>query len=167
MRRILSILPRHDGDAPLETAVPPHAERPVAAPRTNKRRRSGRRRAVHLAAVVVAIAALGAACDFAPVPSPGPGSTRAASFSTPPGTPPLGHWLALAQCETGGNWAAPGPTFVGGLGMWAGNWAAHGGLQYAPSANLATPAQQIAVATNLWLAGGTWGCRVGDGWDHR
>jgi hypothetical protein len=84
-----------------------------------------------------------------------------------PGTPPLEHWYALAQCETGGNWAAPGPTYVGGLGMWVGNWAANGGLQFAPVANLATPEQQIAVATNLWLAGGSWGCRIGDGWDHR
>jgi hypothetical protein len=51
--------------------------------------------------------------------------------------------------------------------MYAPNWEAHGGLQYAPSANLATPEQQIAVASNLWLAGGSWGCKIGDGWDHR
>jgi hypothetical protein len=134
---------------------------------------------MRLSVVVVALAAVGAGCKYdllGRTPHTSDDVTRAAAAPaptastpaavTPPGTPPVEHWYAVAQCETGGNWAHPGPTYVGGLGMWYGNWAAHGGLQYAPSAHLATPEQQIAVAANLWLAGGTWGCRIGDGWDH-
>jgi len=159
----------------VETASPPHAERLAAAQTPNEQRDGGRRRATRLAAIVVGVIAVGAACQFpadgflSGVAAPGgSGSSTAAPVAAPaPGTPPLEHWYALAQCETGGNWAAPGPTYVGGLGMWGPNWAANGGLQYAPAANLATPEQQIAVATNLWLAGGSWGCRIGDGWDHR
>lgn len=162
----------------VETAAPPHAERLNAARITNEQRGSARRRATRLAALVVGVVAVGAACQFPSNgflnpgsagggPSAAPSAAVAAVPAPVPGTPPLEHWYALAQCETGGNWAAPGPTYVGGLGMWVGNWAANGGLQFAPAANLATPEQQIAVATNLWLAGGSWGCRIGDGWDHR
>jgi hypothetical protein len=131
---------------------------------------------------VVALAAVGAGCKYdvfartaqptsglaraATAPAPTAAAPAAASVAALPGTPPPEHWYAVAQCETGGRWDHPGPTYVGGLGMWAPNWEAYGGLQYAPSADLATPEQQIAVANNLWLAGGTWGCRIGDGWDH-
>jgi Transglycosylase-like domain len=161
----------------VEAAAPPHAERLNAA-RIPNERGAGRRRMTRLAAIVVGVVAVGAACQFPSnafqnmgSPDSGSGSpapAQAVAVPAPaPGTPPVEHWYALAQCETGGNWGAPGPTFVGGLGMWGPNWAANGGLQYAPAANLATPEQQIAVATNLWLAGGSWGCKVGDGWDHR
>jgi hypothetical protein len=169
MRRILAILHAGDGDARRESAAPPHPERPAAAaanpdPRGTRRVRAAlRSRTVRLVVAVASLALLASACAF----DVGPHPTSAAPAATPPGTPPIAHWLALAQCETGGNWSAPGPTYVGGLGMYGPNWAAHGGLQYAPAANLATPQQQIAVATNLWLSGGTWGCRIGDGWDHR
>jgi hypothetical protein len=167
-----------------ETAAPPHAERLTAAGIPNEQRGAGRRRATRLAAIVVGVVAVGAACQFPSNDlfdrgSAGGGSgssgpapvaaapAAAASVAPAPGTPPLEHWYAVAQCETGGNWASPGPTYVGGLGMYGPNWEAHGGLQYAPAANLATPEQQIAVAANLWLAGGSWGCLIGDGWDHR
>jgi hypothetical protein len=167
-----------------EAGAPPHAERPDAADHTSSPPRRRLLRAGRLAALVAVIAVAGAGCKysvFGPTTSQTAGlqtaanqaaATQAAAApasvaAAPPGTPPLEHWYALAHCETGSNWANPGPTFVGGLGMWAANWAAYGGLQYAPSADLATPEQQIAVATNLWLDGGSWGCRVGDGWDHR
>ena len=57
------------------------------------------------------------------------------------------NWSAIAACESGGNWSiSTGNGFYGGLQFTEGTWLANGGGQYAPSANLATPAEQIAVA---------------------
>ncbi|MDA3657384.1 transglycosylase family protein [Mycobacterium xenopi] len=58
-----------------------------------------------------------------------------------------GEWDRVARCESGGNWSInTGNGYQGGLQFTQGTWAAHGGGQYAPSANLATREQQIAVA---------------------
>ena len=69
------------------------------------------------------------------------------------------NWPAIAACESGGNWAAStGNGFYGGLQFTEQTWLGYGGGQYAASANLATPAQQIAVAQRV-LAGqgiGAW-----------
>ena len=69
------------------------------------------------------------------------------------------NWSAIAACESGGNWSAnTGNSFYGGLQFTEQTWLAYGGGQYASSANLATPAQQIAVAQRV-LAGqgiGAW-----------
>ncbi|MEN4476867.1 phage tail tape measure protein [Mycolicibacterium cosmeticum] len=70
------------------------------------------------------------------------------------GTPPNGQWsadwLAMAQKESGGDWAADtGNGFQGGLQFTPDSWRAAGGTQYAPSANLATPYQQALTAENL------------------
>jgi Transglycosylase-like domain len=69
------------------------------------------------------------------------------------------NWNAIAACESGGNWAADtGNGFYGGLQFTEQTWLGYGGGKYAASANLATPAQQIAVAQNV-LAGqgmGAW-----------
>ena len=69
------------------------------------------------------------------------------------------NWSAIAACESGGNWATnTGNGFYGGLQFTEQTWLAYGGGRYAPSANLATPAQQIAVAQRV-LAGqgiGAW-----------
>ena len=69
------------------------------------------------------------------------------------------NWSAIAACESGGNWAAStGNGFYGGLQFTEQTWLGYGGGQYAASANLATPAQQIAIAQNV-LAGqgiGAW-----------
>src|SRR5437588_816888 len=66
---------------------------------------------------------------------------------------------AIAQCESGGNWGAnTGNGFYGGLQFSEGTWLGYGGGQYASSANLASQAQQIAVAERV-LAGqgiGAW-----------
>jgi len=52
--------------------------------------------------------------------------------------------------ESGGNWSADtGNGFYGGLQFTGQTWLGYGGGQYAPSANLATPAQQIAVAQKV------------------
>jgi resuscitation-promoting factor RpfA len=56
-------------------------------------------------------------------------------------------WDAVAQCESGGNWAInTGNGYYGGLQFSQSTWAAYGGTGYASRADLATKAQQIAVA---------------------
>lgn len=63
-------------------------------------------------------------------------------------------WDALAQCESGGNWAAnTGNGFSGGLQFSASTWAAYGGNG---SASAASREQQIAVAEQVQASQG-WG----------
>jgi uncharacterized protein YabE (DUF348 family) len=69
-----------------------------------------------------------------------------------------GPWDALAQCESGGNWAInTGNGYYGGLQFSYGTWLAYGGGQYAPTANLASREQQIAIATKVRDARGGYG----------
>jgi LysM repeat protein len=64
-------------------------------------------------------------------------------------------WDRIAACESGGNWAInTGNGYYGGLQFTQQTWAGAGGLAYAPRADLATPQQQIAVASKLSL--GNW-----------
>jgi resuscitation-promoting factor RpfA len=61
-----------------------------------------------------------------------------------------GEWDQVARCESGGNWGInTGNGFYGGVQFTASTWAGHGGGQYAPSAQLATREQQIAVAERV------------------
>ncbi|MER6118611.1 transglycosylase family protein [Streptomyces sp. NPDC001743] len=86
------------------------------------------------------------------VPLMGATGASAASVST---------WEAVAQCESGGNWSInTGNGYYGGLQFSQSSWAAAGGTQYAPRADLATKAQQIATAEKLLaLQGpGAWAC---------
>ncbi|MBB5913088.1 hypothetical protein BJY24_001955 [Nocardia transvalensis] len=70
---------------------------------------------------------------------------------------PDNEWDQLAQCESGGNWGInTGNGYQGGLQFSQGTWAAHGGTEYAPSANQASRDQQIAVAEKV-LASQGWG----------
>jgi nucleoid-associated protein YgaU len=56
-------------------------------------------------------------------------------------------WDAVAQCESGGNWSInTGNGYYGGLQFSQSTWAAFGGTAYASRADLASKAQQIAVA---------------------
>jgi LysM repeat protein len=65
------------------------------------------------------------------------------------------NWDRIAACESGGNWAInTGNGYYGGLQFTQQTWAGAGGLAYAPRADLATPAQQIAVASTLAI--GNW-----------
>ncbi|MEU2716196.1 transglycosylase family protein [Streptomyces sp. NPDC007205] len=65
------------------------------------------------------------------------------------------EWDAVAQCESGGNWSInTGNGYYGGLQFSASTWAAYGGTAYAPQANQATQAQQIAVAEKVLAAQG-------------
>ena len=67
-------------------------------------------------------------------------------------------WDSLAQCESGGNWAInTGNGYYGGLQFTVGTWQAYGGGQYAPTANLATREQQIAIASKVRDARGGYG----------
>ncbi len=68
---------------------------------------------------------------------------------------PVATWDAVAQCESGGNWAInTGNGFYGGLQFTSSTWAAFGGTAYASQANLATKAQQIAVAEKVLASQG-------------
>ncbi|MGW1751469.1 transglycosylase family protein [Streptomyces sp. NPDC002092] len=65
------------------------------------------------------------------------------------------EWDTVAQCESGGNWAInTGNGYYGGLQFSASTWAAYGGTAYAPQANQASKAQQIAVAEKVLAAQG-------------
>lgn len=68
-----------------------------------------------------------------------------------------GVWDRIARCESGGNWQInTGNGYFGGLQFSAGTWRAYGGGAYAPTADRASKAQQIAVAARVQRAQG-WG----------
>ncbi|MBO0865992.1 MAG: transglycosylase family protein, partial [Mycobacterium sp.] len=61
-----------------------------------------------------------------------------------------GEWDQVARCESGGNWSInTGNGYLGGLQFTRGTWAAHGGGEFASSANQASREQQIAVAERV------------------
>lgn len=86
--------------------------------------------------------------------------TQAASSSSKTATAPTnvsGAWAALAQCESGGNWATnTGNGYYGGLQFSLSSWRAVGGTQYAAYPHQASASQQIAAAEKLRASGG-WG----------
>lgn len=66
--------------------------------------------------------------------------------ATPPPSDGSLNWDALAQCESGGNWAInTGNGYYGGLQYDQQTWLANGGGAYAPLPHQATREQQIAV----------------------
>lgn len=78
-------------------------------------------------------------------------------FTATASAAPTHDWDGVAQCESGGNWGInTGNGFQGGLQFSPGTWTAHGGGEYAPTANQATREQQIAVAEKV-LATQGWG----------
>jgi hypothetical protein len=111
----------------------------------------------------------------APAPTPAPSSSGGsssgsssssggASSSSSSSAPATNYasgsttWDALAQCESGGNWAInTGNGYYGGLQFSASTWQAYGGGAYASTANLATREQQIAIAEKLRAATGGYG----------
>ena len=59
-------------------------------------------------------------------------------------------WDRVAACESGGNWAInTGNGYYGGVQFSRSTWNGFGGRAYAATANLATKAQQIAVAQKV------------------
>jgi resuscitation-promoting factor RpfA len=68
---------------------------------------------------------------------------------------PDSEWDRVAACESGGNWGInTGNGYHGGLQFSQGTWAAHGGGEFASSANQATRDQQIAVAERVLASQG-------------
>ena len=68
-------------------------------------------------------------------------------------------WDALAQCESGGNWAInTGNGYYGGLQFNVGTWRAYGGTGYPHQASRET---QIAIATKVRDASGGYGAWPG------
>ena len=95
-------------------------------------------------------------------PSADPGAPR----GPPPADPGVGgdrsvvsvaDWEKVAALESGGDWAIDtGNGYQGGLQFAPSTWTGHGGAEFAPTANKATPAQQMEVANRV-LAGQGWG----------
>ncbi|MEV0005468.1 transglycosylase family protein [Micromonospora sp. NPDC050980] len=114
---------------------------------------SSRRRRTVVGALVAG-AATGAAALFGPA-----APASAASV----------NWDAVARCESGGNWHInTGNGYYGGLQFSRSTWNGYGGQKYAARADLASRAEQIAVAEKV-LAGqgiGAWpvcGRKAGSG----
>ncbi|WP_052207326.1 resuscitation-promoting factor [Sinomonas humi] len=96
-----------------------------------------------------------------PDPQPSPSSSSSAASTAAPPVANEAMWDKIAQCESGGNWAAnTGNGYYGGLQFDVSSWMANGGGQYAPNAALASKAQQIAVANTYYAKSGLspWGC---------
>ncbi|MGJ7439732.1 transglycosylase family protein [Aquipuribacter sp. MA13-6] len=78
-------------------------------------------------------------------------------LASPASAAPGETWDRLAQCESSGNWSInTGNGYYGGLQFYQPTWEGFGGLQYAPRADLASRAEQIAVAEKV-LDGQGWG----------
>ncbi|MFD8210607.1 transglycosylase family protein [Streptomyces sp. NPDC059695] len=93
-------------------------------------------------AIVVAAGVTGSAMAL---PLLATGSASAADAPT---------WDRVAECESGGQWSANfGNGMYGGLQFTQDSWERNGGLAYAPSADLASRAQQIAVAEKAFAKG--------------
>lgn len=107
-------------------------------------------------AALLPLSAAPARADAPPGRGGGPASGPAAHAGTPEAPRPA-VWQRLAMCESSGDWHInTGNGFYGGLQFWQPTWEEFGGLRYAPRADLATPAQQIAVAQKVQRAQG-WG----------
>lgn len=104
----------------------------------------GKHRRPSKAVRAVALAGVTGAAVAAPLMAAGNASAATAS-----------QWDAVAQCESGGNWSInTGNGYYGGLQFSASTWAAYGGTAYAPQADQAGKAQQIAVAEKVLAAQG-------------
>ncbi|MFE3557566.1 transglycosylase family protein [Streptomyces sp. NPDC059193] len=95
--------------------------------------------AIERTARIVTLAGVAGVAVAAPLMAAGTASAATAS-----------EWDKVAQCESGGNWAInTGNGYYGGLQFSSSTWAAFGGKSYAPQANQASKAQQIAVAEKV------------------
>ncbi|WP_077798480.1 transglycosylase family protein [Streptomyces sp. JHA26] len=104
----------------------------------------GKHRRPSKATRVIAVAGVTGAAVAAPLMAAGNASAATAS-----------EWDAVAQCESGGNWAInTGNGYYGGLQFSASTWAAYGGTQYASTADRASKAQQIQVAEKVLASQG-------------
>ncbi|MQT00741.1 LysM peptidoglycan-binding domain-containing protein [Streptomyces jumonjinensis] len=94
-------------------------------------------------ALIVAAGVTGSAIA---IPLLGAGSASAVESST---------WDRVAECESGGGWSADtGNGYYGGLQLSQQTWDAFGGAEHASRPDLASRAQQIAVAEKVLAAQG-------------
>ncbi|OEJ32290.1 transglycosylase family protein [Streptomyces subrutilus] len=99
----------------------------------------GKHRRGSKAVRIVTLAGVAGVAVAAPLMAAGTASAATAS-----------EWDKVAQCESGGNWAInTGNGYYGGLQFSSSTWAGYGGKAYAPQANQASKAQQIAVAEKV------------------
>lgn len=73
------------------------------------------------------------------------------SLRAPPLPPHYAAWLCIHRYE--GSWTDSGNPFWGGLQFGPSEWTRYGG-QYAPTANLATPLEQMWAAEAYWNQSG-------------
>lgn len=91
----------------------------------------------------------GAGEPGAPRPTPKAPSGSDASIVT------VEDWRKVAEAESGGNWSInTGNGYYGGLQFSPSTWKAFGGDKYAPSADKATPGEQMEVANTTLQAQG-------------
>lgn len=103
-------------------------------------------------AAALLLLALASAPALAAPPPPTPGAPGRAVDCGPGGQWP---WDCVADCESGGRWAVnTGNGFYGGLQFWQPTWEEHGGLAFAPRADLATREQQIRVGEEVLASQG-------------
>jgi hypothetical protein len=84
-----------------------------------------------------------------PKPKPRPKPAPSRSYVRPAPRHTAVNWDAIAKCESGNHWnhhSATAGLYWGGLQMDMTFWRHNGGLAYAARPDLATRAQQIAVA---------------------
>ncbi len=85
----------------------------------------------------------------------GAGAALALVSATPAHAVDQSTWDRVAACESGGNWSInTGNGYYGGLQFSRSTWLAFGGGAYAGTANLATKAQQIAIAQRVLASQG-------------
>lgn len=68
----------------------------------------------------------------------------------------LAVWLRIAKCESSSRWDLVDPPYAGGLQFMASSWSSMHGNEFAPTADRATPRQQMIVANRLLAVQG-WG----------
>ena len=100
-----------------------------------------------------------------------PASTTPTAVRALEGKAPDDKWDLLAQCEAGGNWAASGNGFGGGLQFMHqssySTWLSFGGAEFAANPWDASREQQIVVAARVLASSGwkAWpGCSRKLGW---
>jgi uncharacterized protein YabE (DUF348 family) len=105
------------------------------------------------AAPVTAVVKVGTKARPAPAPTPKPAPATSAPAPTSGGGL---NWDGVAACESGGNWSInTGNGYYGGLQFDLSTWVNNGGGAYAARPDLASKAQQIAVATALYQKAGS------------
>ncbi len=88
---------------------------------------------------------------------PGSAAARpsAPNTNSDPSIVSAADWNKIAQHESGGNWAInSGNGFYGGLQFSSSTWTSFGGVQYAATADKATPPQQMEVANKVLASQG-------------